>query len=65
MGQSIGTLFGGNLNSVGGGGTTADEVTKGFNLTGYTAIVTGTDVCVVHSCVCYLFDLLRVVLPLG
>lgn len=42
MGQSIGTLFGGNLNSLGGGTSiTADEVTKNLSLNGLTAIVTG------------------------
>jgi len=42
MGQSIGTLFDGNLNALGlGTSITADEVTKNLNLQGYTAIVTG------------------------
>nr|PNR35291.1 hypothetical protein PHYPA_023191 [Physcomitrium patens] len=42
MGQSIGTLFGGNLNVLGlGNSITADEVTKNLNLEDYTAIVTG------------------------
>lgn len=42
MGQSIGTLFGGNLNALGlGSSITADEVTQGINLEQHTAIVTG------------------------
>lgn len=42
MGQSIGTLFRGNLNALGlGSSLTADEVTKGINLDKHTAIVTG------------------------
>jgi hypothetical protein len=39
MGQSIGTLFGGNLGL--GNSVTADQVAKNLSLTGYTAIVTG------------------------
>ncbi|KAG0611652.1 hypothetical protein M758_7G155500 [Ceratodon purpureus] len=43
MGQSIGTLFRGNLNSLGGGTSiTADEIARNINLTGYTAIITGS-----------------------
>lgn len=46
MGQSIGTLFGGNLNVLGlGNSITADEVTKNLNLEDYTAIVTGMRFC--------------------
>lgn len=42
MGQSLGTLFDGNLNALGfGTSITADEVTKNLNLKDYTAIVTG------------------------